>query len=89
MSWSYDMTGKAQVVRNHAEGALEQSERSCSIPSEARSIRAFARALDAVCESARDQCVRAEGSGSAWYENGKLKSFQFHASIEVFDMSES
>lgn len=88
MSWGYSIVGPASLVKKHASEHLARSAEQCvAIESEVASIAAFAATIKAVCDQAEGQCVKVNGSGSAWLENGKLKSFQFNAKIEVFDMS--
>lgn len=89
MSWSYYDTGLAHVVKERSIKRLEQAAVSCNqISSEVKAINAFRDAIEAACDQAKGQAIRAEGSGSAWLENGKLKSYSFSAKIEVFDLSE-
>lgn len=88
MSWSYYKTGGAAVVRKDAAEKLESAAKSCEhIPAEAAGVRAFAQAVDAACSQAEGQALRVEGSGSAWQELNKLKSYTFTVKIEVIDLT--
>lgn len=88
MSWSFSRTGRAETVRKEAAKQLEQAAKACErIPAEVESILAFAATLDAVCANAHGQAVRAEAGGSAWLD-GRLRSFQFTAKIDVIDLTD-
>lgn len=89
MSWSYNRTGRAEAVRKDAAKALEQSAKGCeNIPAEMASVRAFSLMVDAACKQAAGQAVTVEGSGSAWAEEGRLRSFSFTGKVSVIDLSE-
>lgn len=89
MSWSYYKTGTATAVKEHAAKALKQCADNCAnIPPEKKSIESLAAAVDSVCDGAEGQAVRVSGNGSAWYQNGVLKSYTFKAEIEVIDLQD-
>jgi hypothetical protein len=87
MSWYYSDSGSASVVKTRSIERLKQAAESCNrISSEVKAINSFAETVIAVCDQADGQCVRIEGAGSAVLMDGKLKSYQLDAKIEVFDM---
>lgn len=89
MSWGCYVVGKASSVRRQAKEQLGQAAKNCaSISSEVASIEGLATAVDAICDQSEGQVVRVNASGSAWLENGKLKSYQYEAKVEVLDASE-
>ncbi len=89
MSWSYYKKGRSEVVRKDAAERLAKIASGLSINSEAAIVSSFAASIDAICEQAAGQAVVVEATGSAWLENGVLRSHSFSAKIDVVDLTET
>jgi hypothetical protein len=89
MSWSYSAQGRAEKVRDDADKQLTKTAQYYShIPSEALSVASFRDMVMNACDWAGGQAIKVAGSGSAWLEDGKLRSFTFTGSIEVIDLQD-
>jgi hypothetical protein len=89
MSWSFSANGRAEKVRKVASHELTKVAMHCSnIPSEALAVTAFRDTVMNACDYAEGQAMKVAGSGSAWVEGEKLRSFSFDVRIEVIDLQD-